>query len=123
MLYDLPNWLLGLVISGGGVATINSLLLAFSTVSVWESFDSAEEAVVHEADTIGELARDLAVFDSEASRRARTMLRQYARLVVDEEWTDMRPGGANVDAWRTVDNLFRRARVLHSSSRWDDETR
>lgn len=103
-LYDLPNWLLGLVVTGsavalilaayftfrrlsgaeftdeerglamsvlGVIATVNSLLLAFSAVSVWESFGSAEEAVILEADTIGELARDLAVFESEESTRAR----------------------------------------------------
>lgn len=140
VLYDLPNWLVGLLISGGAVvlslgayflflrlthadftdedrshaiavlavvATINSLLLAFSAVSVWESFGAAEEAVVHEADTIGELARDLAVFDSEESRRARTQLREYSRLVIDKEWMEMRTGGASEDAWRAVDNLFR----------------
>ena len=79
LLYDLPNWLVGLLVSGSAialslgayflflraskteftdddrnralavlavVATINSLLLAFSAVSVWESFGAAEEAVV-----------------------------------------------------------------------------
>src|SRR5256885_838190 len=94
-LYDLPNWLVGVLITGGAVAltlaaffvfrrvartdfsesdrglamsllgvvaTINSLLLAFSAVSVWESYGAAEDAVVSEADTVGKLARDLAVF-------------------------------------------------------------
>ena len=140
LLYDLPNWLVGLLVSGSAialslgayflflraskteftdddrnralavlavVATINSLLLAFSAVSVWESFGAAEEAVVREADTVGELARDLSVFDSEESRRARTQLREYSRLVIDKEWIDMRTGGASEEAWRAVDNLFR----------------
>lgn len=113
-LYDLPNGLLGAIISGlavvialaayaafrrtvrteftaddralamavlAVVATVNSLLLAFSAVSVWEAFGAAEEAVVHEGDSIGELARDLAVYDSAESRRAREVLRQRQALL------------------------------------------
>ncbi len=140
LLYDLPLWLLGAVISGlavavtlaayagfrrivrrefdsddrgvamavlSVVATITSLLLAFSAVSVWESFQSADEAVVHEADTIAELARDLAVYDSAESRHAREVLRQYIQLVADKEWEDMRTGQASAEAWATADNIFR----------------
>ncbi len=139
-LYDLPNWVVGLLISGTSVllslagyflfrrlyhhefdaeerglamsvlavvATINSLLLAFSAVSVWESFSSAEEAVVRDADTIGELARDLAVFGSTESAGARALLLDYAGTVVDREWEAMRSGEADMAAWRTIDNLFR----------------
>lgn len=89
------------------VATVNSLLLAFSAVSVWEAFGAAEEAVVHEGDSIGELARDLAVFDSAESRRAREVLRDYTRLVADKEWNDMRSGNANQEAWLASDEIFR----------------
>ena len=89
------------------VATINSLLLAFSAVSVWESFGSAEDAVVREGDTIGELARDLAVFDSVESRKARDTVREYTQLVVEKEWDDMRAGNANQDAWLASDDIFR----------------
>jgi hypothetical protein len=91
----------------GVVATITSLLLAFSAVSVWESFQAADEAVVHEADTIAELGRDLAVFDSAESRHAREVLRQYIRLVADKEWEDMRTGHANAEAWASADEIFR----------------
>ena len=144
-LYDLPNWLVGMLISGGAVvlaltayavyrrfsgnefdaderalamsvlgvvATINSLLLAFSAVSVWESFGSAEEAVLNEGNTIGELARDLAVFGGPESTRARTLLREYAMVVIDDEWDTMRTGGANFVAWQTIDNMFRAVGTL-----------
>jgi hypothetical protein len=89
----------------GVVATVNSLLLAFVAVSVWESFGSAETAVVDEANTLGELARDLAIYDS-ASRDARHLLRQYADEVVNLEWRDMQRGQANPDVWVTFDRLF-----------------
>jgi hypothetical protein len=90
----------------GAVATVNSLLLAFVAVSVWESFGSAETAVVDEANTVSELARDLAIFDSAESRAARHLLRQYAEEVVNTEWRDMQRGQANNQVWVTFDRLF-----------------
>ena len=50
------------------IATIYALLLAFVAVSVWQSFGAAETAVVNEANSVGELARDLSIFDSAESR-------------------------------------------------------
>src|SRR5262245_8587394 len=127
-LYDLPDWLMAVVVvativglSYAGyfafhrlwrlaftdeqksvamtvltvVATVNSLLLAFLAVSVWESFGSAETAVVDEANTVAELARDLAIYDSPQSHSARLMLREYASQVIKAEWRDMQRGQAN----------------------------
>ena len=91
----------------GVVATINSLLLAFSAVSVWESFGEAEHAVMEEANTASELARDLAVYDSPESQRARTALRAYAQVVVDKEWEAMRNGNESREVWAAFDEVFR----------------
>ena len=49
------------------IATIYALLLAFVAVSVWQSFGAAETAVVNEANSVGQLARDLSIFDSAES--------------------------------------------------------
>ena len=88
------------------VATVNSLLLAFSAVSVWESFGSAEAAVVQEANSVSALARDLAVYDSAESREARRQLRAYTDMVVKVEWRDMQRGQANTDVWNAFDRMF-----------------
>lgn len=139
-LYDLPNWLFGILICGGWVviglagyvvfqrvcraqfaeaernlaiallaviATVNSLLLAFSAVSAWESFGSADRAVHGEATAISTLGRDLAVFGSPESNHARERLRTYAKNVVEQEWPDMRSGRANDSTWTAMDNMFR----------------
>jgi hypothetical protein len=138
-LYNLPNWLLGIVIVGGlvvasyviyslvhrlwrptlteediqvaiavlgAVATINSLLLAFSAVSVWESFSSAEEAVVAEANTVGALSRDLATYNSVESREARRLLREYVSMVINVEWPEMQRGRASTEVWIAFDRTF-----------------
>jgi uncharacterized membrane protein YraQ (UPF0718 family) len=89
------------------VATINSLLLAFSAVSVWESYGAADQAVVEEANTIGALARDLAVFESPQAVKARTLLRHYAQMVIADEWPSMQQGNADVATWTLFDQTFR----------------
>jgi Protein of unknown function (DUF4239) len=90
----------------GVVATVNSLLLAFIAVSVWESFGAAEAAVVEEANTVSALARDLAVYDSEQSKDVRRLLRDYADRVVKVEWLDMQHGRANVEVWNSFDRMY-----------------
>ena len=90
----------------GVVATINSLLLAFSAVSVWESFGNADQAVMAESNMVGALARDLAVYDLPESRVVRGMLRQYVDMVVRVEWPEMREGRASVDTWDHFDRMF-----------------
>jgi hypothetical protein len=88
------------------IATVNSLLLAFSAVSVWESYSAADEAVVAEANTVAELARDLAVFNSAESQSVRGMLHDYARMVVEQEWPDMRSGQQNDETWQRFNRMF-----------------
>lgn len=90
----------------GVVATINSLLLAFSAVSVWESFGTAEATVLDEADTAGQLFRDLALFDSAEARHSRTLLREYVQVVISEEWNTMREGRPSDAAWIKNDAFF-----------------
>jgi len=91
----------------GIVATVHSLLLAFSAVSVWESHGAAEASVVNEANTVAQLARDLAVFDSPEGSQARDELRTYVSVVLEDEWPRMRRGEASDQAWQAVDEVFR----------------
>lgn len=90
----------------GVVATIHSLLLAFLAISVWEAFGSAETAVVQEANTIGELGRDLAVFDTDEARQARRLLRDYTDKVVKVEWAEMAHGNSSREVWNEFDRMF-----------------
>ncbi len=96
----------------GVVATINSLLLAFSAVSVWESYGAAEESVVAEANTLGALSRDLAVFGSPEAEEARRMLRQYSEMVIADEWPSMQRGEGDVKTWTLFDQTFRKIATL-----------
>lgn len=149
IIYDLPNWLLGLglvlmwVVLGlgaqaafpsrwreratesdrnvalaslGVIATINSLLLAFSAVSVWDSFSAAEQAVSREATAMAQLGRSLAVYGTPEARLARERLRGYGRSVVGKEWQAMQhddPSQTTLDAF---DDFYRSLGDLRPST-------
>lgn len=140
LLYDLPNWLFGVLVCGGWIviglggyvvfqrvcrvvfsegeknlaiallaviATVNSLLMAFSAVSAWEAFRSADHAVHNEANTISALSHDLAIFGSVESNQARELLRAYAKAVVEQEWPTMHSGQPDRSTWTAADSMFR----------------
>jgi hypothetical protein len=88
------------------VATVNSLLLAFSAISVWEANGSADKAVRGEAVTIGALARNLVVYDTAESRAARELLGSYTRIVIDDEWPAMRIAQRSEPAWAAFEHVF-----------------
>jgi hypothetical protein len=100
----------------GVVATVNSLLLAFSAVSVWDAYQDADAAVMEEANTVGALARDLAVFATPNAAEARAALRQYAEVVVSDEWQSMQRGQASQKAWDQFDDLFRTVATLETGT-------
>ncbi|KVT86068.1 hypothetical protein WK58_27200 [Burkholderia ubonensis] len=93
------------------VTTINSLLVAFSAVSVWSSYQAATDTVAAEAACATELSRDLAAFrvagtgaDADAARRA---LADYLARVVDDEWPQMQQHGrADPRAEAAFDRMF-----------------
>jgi hypothetical protein len=89
------------------LSTVHSLLLAFTAVSVWEAYSGASSAVVAEANTVGQLARDLGVYGSAESAHARSLLRDYAQTIVDTEWQAMKHGDGSLVAWQKFDVLFR----------------
>jgi hypothetical protein len=91
----------------GIIATVTSLLLAFTAVSVWDSFKSADQAVTDESTSATMLARDLGSFDSPAANLAREQLRGYLTSVVEKEWPLLAAGGVNEDSRGRLDEVFR----------------
>lgn len=96
----------------GMVAMVLSLLLAFSSVSVWEAHTGAAGAADAEASVAGELVRDLAVYGGPAAGAAREAVRSYLRAVVADEWPSMSSGDLSEAAGRKFDDIFHRAGAL-----------
>jgi uncharacterized membrane protein HdeD (DUF308 family) len=91
----------------GILATVTSLLLAFTAVSVWEAFRNAEGAAFNEATAATMLARDLASYGSPSADAAREELRGYLRSVVDEEWPLLQKAQVSQDSRVRLDHIFR----------------
>ncbi|MGF6533793.1 MULTISPECIES: DUF4239 domain-containing protein [Paraburkholderia] len=68
------------------ITTINSLLVAFAAISVWDAYNDANRTVAAEAACAGELARDLAAFSSPNADATGRALRGYLERVVENEW-------------------------------------
>jgi len=71
------------------VTTINSLLIAFAAIGVWDAFNDADRIVTAEAACASELARDLATFGAPAADATGRILRLYLERVVHIEWPMM----------------------------------
>ena len=71
------------------VTTINSLLVAFSAISVWGAYQAAADIVAAEAACATELAHDLSAFSHPSAAAARRELVTYLEHVVHDEWPSM----------------------------------
>lgn len=103
----------------GVVAMILSLLLAFSSVSVWEAYGAAESAVASEASVSDELVRDLAVYGGPAASAAREAVRTYLRAVIAEEWPALAKGMRSEAASHKFNDIFHKAAAISPKSQRD----
>lgn len=88
------------------VAMILSLLLAFSSVSVWEAYCAAEASSEAEASVAGELVRDMGIYGGKQASASREAVRDYLRSVVSEEWPAMKEGRRSRVTAEKFDNIF-----------------
>lgn len=88
------------------LATLNSLLLAFMTVQVWEAHDGADGAALNEATAIERAARGLASYGGDAARHIRVELSEYGRCVVDEEWPLLAQEQSSTRCGAELDDVF-----------------
>ncbi len=71
---------------------IYGVLLAFVVVVVWQHFNSASEAVEHEAQALADLLRDAQALPPGKRQEVHTRIRAYVDVVIADEWAVMREG-------------------------------
>jgi len=72
------------------IGVIYAVLLAFVAIGVWERFEAAEVRSYDEAEALATIYRDAESFP--AGGALRTLIKVYARSIIDVEWPDMRNG-------------------------------
>ena len=89
------------------IGVVYAVLLGFTAIIVWEQFRRAQEGAELEANALADLFRDAQVFPAEARDQMEARLRDYARLVVEEEWPAMAAGQSSPETWRAYNLLWR----------------
>lgn len=88
------------------VGVIYAVLLALMVVAVWERYSEAETNVEREANELGDLFRNAQAFPPEVRERLREPIREYAQVVIEEEWPMMAERGVSPRAWDAFNRLW-----------------
>ncbi len=96
------------------IGVVYAVLLAFVAIGVWERFQEAEVRTYDEAGALATVYRDSLSFGQ--SERLRTVLRAYARSVIDDEWPQMRRGEKSKYADVLLETAHADVRSLHAST-------
>jgi len=90
----------------GVIGVLYAVLLGFTAIIVWEQFDNAQEGVDQEANELADLYRDAQAFPDDTRRELETLLRAYAKLVVEKEWPAMAERTSSPEAWGVYNELW-----------------
>jgi hypothetical protein len=88
------------------VGAIYGIVLAFVIVLMWQSIDTARDAVSDEASALAQFAVDIRVLPPDDRARVEDSLSGYLNAVLDDEWHTMEDGKESVRAHRALDGLF-----------------
>jgi len=89
------------------IGVVYAVLLGFTAIIVWEEFRKAEEGAELEANALADLYRNAQVFPTDVRQHMEARLRDYARLVAEEEWPAMSAGKSGPATWAAYDQLWR----------------
>jgi hypothetical protein len=87
------------------IGVIYAVLLAFIAVSTWENFNKAQDAAELEANMVDNLYVDSAGLPPKLAFFVRRRLREYSRLVIDQEWPAQQAGRINIEGWKPLFQL------------------
>lgn len=104
---DAEQWdrVLGHVIGTFGV--FFGILLALVAVSVYENYSDTREAALHEAGQITALYRGTTGLPEQVAEPLQETIKEYLRVVIEEDWPDQRRGELPEASLELVDELER----------------
>ena len=88
------------------VGVVYAVLLGFTAIIVWEQFQGAQEVGEREANKLADLYRDARVFPPQVRDEIHVRLRDYAHVVVEEEWPAMAGRKSSPEAWSAYDKIW-----------------
>ncbi|HMF28539.1 MAG TPA: hypothetical protein VKE42_07190 [Candidatus Cybelea sp.] len=96
------------------IGVIYAVLLAFVAIGVWERFEGAEARSYDEAQALATIYRDAENFPRGGPLRS--LIKVYARSIIDVEWPDMRGGEKTRISPALIERIGRDVRGLDITS-------
>lgn len=88
------------------LGVIYGVLLAFVVVIVWQSYDKSKSNVESEANCLLDIYLDAECFQKDFKENVRALIREYADVVVKDEWKLLAEGRVSPDAAAVVKKLW-----------------
>lgn len=92
------------------------VLLGFVVVSIWEHYREVEEAIMKEANAVGDLYRNLDGINQASSKHFQLKLQNYLNQVINEEWPIIQNGGRNKSTRAFIEDLARELIDFHPAA-------
>ena len=97
------NDVAGFIYAALGVAY--AVLLGLVLIAVWEDWQAAQDAATREADEVAGIFWIARALPEPRTRDVQELARDYAEVVVREEWPLMKKGESSPRAWELLDEL------------------
>jgi hypothetical protein len=101
----LPNFLFGEDAQYAGyiynaMGVVFSIMFAFITVLVWQSYNDVDDAITKEANNLNSIYRLFSAFPPELERNGKDALKGYTKTVIEEEWPLLRKDQFSMEAYK-----------------------
>lgn len=90
----------GFIYNAMGV--VYSIIFAFITVLVWQSYNTVSDSVNKEAGHLNNIYRLYAAFPAEIEKSGKESLRSYTKTVIEEEWPLLKQDTFSPDAFKKL---------------------
>jgi len=90
----------------GAIALAYTVLLAFVVVVSWQNFDRTVEHTELEANRIADLYRDSGAFPQPGQDEIRVLIKDYVKIVINDEWKLLAKGEESSSARTAFDNIW-----------------
>lgn len=87
------------------VGVVYAVLLSFVVVVVWQQFENSDNVAEREASAASDMYGLSNAYPGRLRERVRSELRDYAHIMITDEWPAMRLGGTSVAAGSVSANL------------------
>jgi hypothetical protein len=84
------------------MGVVYSIIFAFITVLVWQSYNNVSDSVNKEAGHLNNIYRLYSAFPTEIEKSGKESLRSYTKTVIEEEWPLLKHDQFSPDAFKKL---------------------